>query len=106
MEDVKFLHFFLPLSKQSVQQISLDVKHNLLLPTIKFTKTRLIVSPPFAFASCDDSDEMPMDNTSLIEAATDAGLTMLLSAVGAVPGLSQVAKVLLSSIEKTDRSIR
>ena len=54
---------------------------------IKPTKILLTMSLLFAFVSCDDSDEMPVDNPSLTEAATDAGLTTLLSAVDAVPGL-------------------
>lgn len=54
---------------------------------IKFTKFLLTMAVFFAFVSCNDSDEEPMDNPSLTQAANEAGLTTLLSAVEAVPGL-------------------
>lgn len=57
---------------------------------IKFPKLLLTILVLFAFVSCDDSDEQPVENPTLAQAATDAGLTTLLSAVDAVPGLLDV----------------
>ncbi|GAB3223329.1 fasciclin domain-containing protein [Algoriphagus aestuariicola] len=57
---------------------------------IKFPKILLTIMVLFAFVSCDDSDEQPVENPTLAQAATDAGLTTLLSAVEAVPGLIDV----------------
>ncbi|WP_254423372.1 fasciclin domain-containing protein [Algoriphagus sp. A40] len=57
---------------------------------IKFPKLLLTLFVLFAFVSCDDSDEQPVENPTLAEAATDAGLTTLISAVDAVPGLLDV----------------
>lgn len=54
---------------------------------IKVPKLFLTMFLLFAFVSCDDSDEKPVDNPPLTEAAAEAGLTTLLSAVDAVPGL-------------------
>jgi transforming growth factor-beta-induced protein len=56
----------------------------------KFPKLSLTVLMLFAFVSCNDSDEQPVENPTLAQAATDAGLTTLISAVDAVPGLLDV----------------
>ena len=57
---------------------------------IKFPKLLLMILALFGFVSCDDSDEQPVENPTLAQAATDAGLTTLLSALDAVPGLLEV----------------
>ena len=48
----------------------------------------LFVPAAFLLASCGEDDTSDMQNPSLVQAATDAGLTTLLDAVTAVDGLA------------------